>query len=608
MPNTLLARCARAAFLLALVLCAPRCAKKLGSSSEVPADDAAEDTSFSTLTTSITNGSASDYSVFSATDASGNIYLSGTANNSWVMLKSTDGGSNWNQEFSVGAGSAGYQVAADSLGNVFAVGSSGGSPSSGTIKKYGSVSGTWSTAYSAQIQSGSLTILHGVAVDSHDWIFAVGEGKSTLVSPDGFPDMAVTKLIVLKSTDHGGTWTLVDSFAIDDYSWTSGTGILVASSGDLYAYGNAQASSRSQTVIRRSTDGGASWTRVNDDFGSIPRGLVEWNGGLVLSEDYYHGTSSSTASRVRASTDTFGHMKILDTYAPTGATSLLTGELKKDSANRLYYPMQYYAADGSSHLVLRATTTQGGWETIDDYSVPSGESLYVSNLFIDKDFHVYTVAAHNAGATTKWIIRKGKVSSTGTTTFPDMSNGTDLVSPVPAGAKRLFVTSRTHNGLWGGSAAAAITNADAFCNSDPSKPLVTSATYKALLVNASRKACTSVNCGGGAGENLDWVFAASKNYVTREGVALGATDASGIFTAFSRALLTNIVDHAWTGLETTNREWTVDTNQCNDWRSNDGFSYSGSAWVPRGADLGDIYAQNDTQTCDTLLRLICVEQ
>ncbi|HLD45750.1 MAG TPA: DUF1554 domain-containing protein, partial [bacterium] len=70
----------------------------------------------------------------------------------------------------------------------------------------------------------------------------------------------------------------------------------------------------------------------------------------------------------------------------------------------------------------------------------------------------------------------------------------------PEAVKKIFVTDATYNGNLGG-----VAGADALCEADANKPAT--GTYKALIVDGvARVACTTANCGGGAGENIDWVL------------------------------------------------------------------------------------------------------
>lgn len=114
--------------LLALAMVLPGCTKSsdadwLSSESWI--------STFQSVDPSISGASLSDHSAYGAKDSSGNLFLSTTANNAWVMYKSTDNGSTWTQEFSQSNYGLGYRIAGDSLGNVFAVGAYGTTSSLG---------------------------------------------------------------------------------------------------------------------------------------------------------------------------------------------------------------------------------------------------------------------------------------------------------------------------------------------------------------------------------------------------------------------------------------------------------------------------------------------
>ncbi len=178
-----------------------------------------------------------------------------------------------------------------------------------------------------------------------------------------------------------------------------------------------------------------------------------------------------------------------------------------------------------------------------------------------------------------------------------------------SGGKKIFITSSIYDGNIGG-----IVGVDARCMEDSNYP--GSGTYKALLVDGTnRRACSTANCSGGIGENIDWVLKPNTTYYRSDGITkIGTTDASGIFN-FNLGNLDNSFSSSgylyWTGLMTN---WTTNTATCSNWTSNApgetgeggiGNSTNSSSireFIPAG--LGD--CNNITQYFRP--QLLCVEQ
>jgi hypothetical protein len=70
---------------------------------------------------------------------------------------------------------------------------------------------------------------------------------------------------VRRSTDGGATWSNVDTFQLSSSKSSVAMGIGADSAGNLYVVGNgSSASTGSHWIVRKSTNGGNSWTIVDD--------------------------------------------------------------------------------------------------------------------------------------------------------------------------------------------------------------------------------------------------------------------------------------------------------------------------------------------------------
>ena len=176
-----------------------------------------------------------------------------------------------------------------------------------------------------------------------------------------------------------------------------------------------------------------------------------------------------------------------------------------------------------------------------------------------------------------------------------LAKDTGVKADVGTPYKVIFLHKPPSRAFWN-----SIASADLAC--DGSRPDGV-AVAKALLVGATRTACTTDLCsGGGVAEHFNWVLSPTTQYRRVDGTVIGTTDAAGLFTApLTNAIaVASTVTLAWTGLGPT---WLTDQN-CTDW-SNTSQGVSGRCGYAN-VDAG-AFAQLLT-TCDASLALYCVEQ
>lgn len=150
-----------------------------------------------------------------------------------------------------------------------------------------------------------------------------------------------------------------------------------------------------------------------------------------------------------------------------------------------------------------------------------------------------------------------------------------------------------------------LSTADTNCNSDINRP--SSGTYKAMLVSSTRRACSNSFCFTGVGENLNWVFKASTNYVRVDGTTLiGKTNDAGIFWDGNSITLKNGFSTAsqpiWSGM---NSDFTNSSNNCTNWTSNS-VGIQGQYGISNLTSSGALNISS--ATCNNIGFLICVEQ
>ena len=160
-----------------------------------------------------------------------------------------------------------------------------------------------------------------------------------------------------------------------------------------------------------------------------------------------------------------------------------------------------------------------------------------------------------------------------------------------------------------------ILGADDFCaNQKPASLRGTGTDYKAMIVDGTNRiACTNANCAGG-GPHSSWIMRADTEYRRADDQTVFTTNSNAVFD-FGAASLTAAFDtdatplHWWTGLD---QDWrtTVSGNTCVSWATNvGGFDGTyGSSAATDNNSISDVANSNFGDGCNTLNRLLCVEQ
>jgi hypothetical protein len=224
-----------------------------------------------------------------AADPFGNIYAAGYGISDIVsyyshaiVRKSSNGGATWStmDDFSMGEPNPNWQycgVATDAGGNIFAAGNNGAAsllPKAGWIVRRSRDSGnTWQTVDSP------LGAAFSVATDSAGNIYVVGNGP-------------VSGWTARKSADGGNSWMTVDAFTSNTVHAvfchpTAGT--FAAGSGNVTSGSGKKATTQQYWYVRRTLDGGATWSLVDAYPGGTARGF----GADAFGNLYVVGTSTN---------------------------------------------------------------------------------------------------------------------------------------------------------------------------------------------------------------------------------------------------------------------------------------------------------------------------
>ncbi len=180
--------------------------------------------------------------------------------------------------------------------------------------------------------------------------------------------------------------------------------------------------------------------------------------------------------------------------------------------------------------------------------------------------------------------------------------GTGTAASTPCSTCRIFLATNSdnyHAANFGGASSA-----DSKCNSDPAKPSASTGSYKAILADTTRQACSTANCSGGATENSNWVLKPNQAYVRSDGTtAIGTTTAAGIFSFPLSATIFATGGFYWTGLQ---NDWRTDSsNNCSNWATTSGAS---NGAVGTASSTSNTAIRNSTPACSGTQSLLCAEQ
>ncbi len=303
-------------------------------------------------------GSTTRYDGGIVSDSAGNLYVAGryyggTASTDKIVRRSADGGATWTTvddfqsnnyyEFPLAAGG----ITADAGGNVYVT-----EPFSAWVVRKGA-GGTNFTTVDSLSTGGGITGVEGVFAHPTAGVFSVGSAYVVV------KNRSTVAWLVRRSTNGGATWTTVDA-----YQASSGYGARALSAGadgkgNIYVVGEAsvpyKSSSFTHWIIRKSADGGTSWTTV----------------------DNYQLSTTSDQRAVGFATDSNGNL----------------------------YAAGYTWGTGSQWIVRQNSGGTGTWTTVDSFPYVSGANAHaiaadsLGNVFVGGQGSPARGAVH-------WLVRK----------------------------------------------------------------------------------------------------------------------------------------------------------------------------------------------------------
>ena len=307
-----------------------------------------------------------------AIDGAGDIYVAGYTQPSgttsvWTVMEEPAGGTSFSVVDTLNNG-VDFSLAVDQSGNVFAGGRTWATSTSKgksttiytwTVRKLTAGQGVFSTgdhAISGVVFSGGAIVpgafnATSIASGPSAGLYFVGLGSSG-------------NWLVRKSTDAGATWTTVDNFVYSPNQTSSAQSVTGDGAGNIYVVGGGRSSTSEHWLVRKSTNGGSSWSTVDDFSGqAYPNAEAvgigtDLTGNIYVVGSEYSGSSFNGIVRTNAggSWETVNTMSSGDFSAFTNDTSgnLYAAGTLLDSANGNHWVVQSTQGPTASALAFSA--------------------------------------------------------------------------------------------------------------------------------------------------------------------------------------------------------------------------------------------------------------
>jgi hypothetical protein len=345
---------------------------------------------------------------------------------------------------------AGSSLAADELGDVF----SGGSANAVDGKEAGQVLQATDTSETSWLltddsntdPASDVTAVNNLGFDSNGNLYSVGQLFGS-----------TTYWYVRKSANRGATWTTVDLYQyVAGSIWADATGFTADNAGNIYVVGGAyDTSMKRHWLVRKSSNGGETWTNVDDAmitnlassaafvpgvgiFVAGDPGTLGWSvrfsanagatwanvdapfptgaGAWSVASDYQGnvyvtGSTPVTAAYsewvTRKSSNGGQTWQTVDTYTLAPDKSAVGHGLGVTAAGTIVAVGQANDASGTTHWIAREPNSSGVWQTVDNYQLVSGSNASAYGVVTDAAGNLLvTGSAVNSSKETFWIVRK----------------------------------------------------------------------------------------------------------------------------------------------------------------------------------------------------------
>ncbi|HUP57295.1 MAG TPA: hypothetical protein VM598_07585, partial [Bdellovibrionota bacterium] len=409
-------------------------------------------------------------------DGTGKIYVIGdeslVSGSDWHVRRSVDGGATWTQvdsySYATPGDSAAFDIGVDSNNHVYV---SGFGTSAGkrhwVVRKSVDSGATWTTVDDFLYSGLNTSEARSIAFDSGGGILVVGgggqggafdyrwivrrstDGGASWATVDdfftggeclaeaisvgasgniyvaGYADAYPYRWYVRSSSDGGNTWGTLEAFRYAAGQSSSAYAVTETAPGILYAAGCGRETSATlgvcHWIVRKSTNGGAAWTTVQDISGSTATGVSRDGAGnpIVLS-----GLSGSLV--VQKSTDGGTNWGSMASYQNTAELNLTGYSVKGVGPSTLYAAGYMPTFSGGNWIVRKSANSGASWSQVDSFQHVGGGATPLG-IGVDLSGAVYVVGSGlgtgGAGIQNDWIVRRSTNAGTSWTTVDQFELG-----------------------------------------------------------------------------------------------------------------------------------------------------------------------------------------
>jgi len=267
-----------------------------------------------------------------------------------------------------------------------------------TLFSHNAIAQGWQTVDDFQYVGGQPAVNVGLTVAPSGILFASGWGNDAA---------GVSHGLVMASTDAGNSW----SAPLDDFLYPGetntryGGGIVADWAGNLYVVGWSYGSSGpDHQFVRRSTDGGAIWSIVDDIAIPSPYSAYPLRAGEITTDaaGNVYVTELGGTWTVRKGIGG-ANFSTMDTFQPSAS-----------QANAVFaHPTAGVFAAGSANgvwVVRRSLNGSATWQTVDTFQLPKGNGTTAYGIGADAHGNLYVVgrafAPYKGNSYAHWLVRK----------------------------------------------------------------------------------------------------------------------------------------------------------------------------------------------------------
>jgi hypothetical protein len=266
----------------------------------------------------------------------------------------------------------------------------------------------WSTVDLYQYAAGQWIDATGFAADNSGYIFVVGWGRDAGTKRN---PMGNIHWLVRRSADGGQTWTLVD-----DMPGPSAAGAGFVPGAGIFVVGVPYGDSTSSWLVRRSVSGEpGTWSTVDSPFaggahavGSDSLGNIYVAGSKWITTATKPKLTGYLAWVTRKSIDGGNNWSTVDTFTCAPNATAQAWGIGRNSAGNVVV-VGGASDSGRSHWIVRqsATGDAGSWSTTDDFQLTPGYNATAGNVATDAAGNLLvTGTALDATPGEHWIVRR----------------------------------------------------------------------------------------------------------------------------------------------------------------------------------------------------------